>query len=220
LTTSRKFSNPDYWRDLLNSEHRNLTLFRSCFLSYSRIIAVTHPDNTLLWESDSIPGEVQGTPIIAKSVDHPGEYVYFTHNQKDNIGTVDEAVFGSFSIVQAEEGGGKLIFTEDAGDSDDDPNPSMLVSFRQAYAPLGVAHNPVGGRYPGGETKLHDLLVWGTNILDGEDDAGYTRAFQLPRLFNPIFARKLFDEECLLPLRARCYLTAFFLPQRVCQQSF
>ena len=79
----------------------------------SRIIAVSHPNNALMWESESIPGQIQGTPLITYSAASPGKYIMFTHNQK-NVSS--GSTYGTFSMVQA-DANGTLIFSEDAGDS-------------------------------------------------------------------------------------------------------
>ena len=99
--------------------------------------------------------------------------------------------FGSFSVLQADENG-SLMFTEDAGDSPSDPDPTTtrIGDLRQPYGPLGVSHSPVAGRYLGGENNLNDIIVWSTSVDEGRGGSGYTRVFQIPRLFQPVFAGK------------------------------
>ena len=166
----------------------------------SRVVAVTHPGNKLLWESDFIPGRIQGTPIISKNGDatgNPGRYVFFTHNQ-----VVDGSWVGTFSILQADLNGG-LVFSEMAGESSTDPQPEnfeFVNTLRLPYGPLGVAHTPDQGRYPAGQNRTSDLLVWSTSDGDGRDDNGYTRAFQFPKDFQPAFIGKCSSSLTILYL--------------------
>lgn len=164
----------------------NLTILMN-ILYRRRVVAVSHPGNELLWISESVPGEIQGTPVTSFF----GKYIFFTHNQ--NVGSITESVFGSFSILQADQEG-SLMFTEDAGNSPSDPDPSTtrIGDLKQPYGPVGVSHSPVAGRYLGGENNLNDIIVWSTSTDDGRGGNGYTRAFQIPRLFQPEFAGKLF----------------------------
>jgi hypothetical protein len=140
-----------------------------------------------MWISDIIPGEIQGKPLITESELSPGEYIFFTHNQ--NVETLEP--YGTFSMISSDTGA--LMYTEDAGDSLNDPDladvPS-LTSLRLPYAPLGVAHAPAFGRYPAGEGNGNDLFIWATSEGQGKSPAGYSRAFQLPRLFQPEFVGK------------------------------
>jgi hypothetical protein len=155
--------------------------------TFSRIIAVSHPGNKLLWVSDSIPGEIQGKPLITKNGPSPGEYIIFTHNQNVTIGDP----VGSFSMVMGVSG--SLIFTEVAGDSPYDPAQTNLVrveTLRLPYSPLGVASDPQKGKFPGGDGNTRDLFIWSTSTNDGLGPNGYTRAFQMPRLFTPDFVCK------------------------------
>jgi hypothetical protein len=150
---------------------------------FSRVIAVSHPGNKVMWTTDSIPGQIEGTPLITQNNRAPGEYIFFTHNHN----TTTIAPVGSFSLVAAEDG--ERLFSEVAGGSPNDPSPDMLT-LRLPYGPLGVAHFPAVGRYPGGEANDNDLFVWSTNAGEGKAPDGYTRAFQLPILFIPEFARE------------------------------
>jgi hypothetical protein len=137
-----------------------------------------------MWISEAIPGRIQGKPIITK-VD-PGDYIFFTHNRVDII---TGEVFGSFSMMNGKDG--VTMFTEVAGESRMDPEPSMLErisTLKLPYSALGVSHSPEYGRYPGGENNNHDLFVWSTGDLEGRSDNGYTRAFQLPKYFEPEFS--------------------------------
>jgi hypothetical protein len=163
-----------------------LSAILSLLFLYSRIIAVAHPGNKVLWISD-IPGEIQGKPLITESEVSPGEYIFFTHNQ--DVETMEP--YGSFSMIRGDTGA--LIYTEDAGDSLNDPDLTTLVrvtTLRLPYAPLGVAHEPAFGRYPAGEGNGNDLFIWSTSDGEGASPDGYTRAFQLPRLFQPEFVGK------------------------------
>lgn len=140
-----------------------------------------------MWVSESIPGEIQGKALSTQNGPNAGEYMFFTHNQ--NLMTADP--FGSFSSVLAETGA--LVFTEISGESQFDPEADTLArleSLRLPYGPLGVAYGPEYGRYPGGEGNSNDLFIWSTSVEDGKGPNGYTRAFQLPRLFTPDYARK------------------------------
>jgi outer membrane protein assembly factor BamB len=150
----------------------------------SRVIAVAHPNNRLLWISDSVPGQIQGTPIISQSSKDPGRYIFVTHNMNVTLGDP----IGGFSMIQA-DADGKLVFTEVAGTSRRDPTfTDRIETLAVPYGPLGVAHKPNFGRYPGGEGNSNDLLIWSTSSEDGEGPNGYTRAFQLPLTFAPEFA--------------------------------
>jgi len=154
----------------------------------SRIIAVDYPPKRIMWISESIPGAVEGKPVATRL--DSGEFIFFTHNQIDL--TTGEIV-GSFSMLNGADG--TLMFTEVAGESRFDPDESSLGrvdTLRLPYSALGVSHSPAYGRYPGGESNEHDLFVWSTSTLGGRGDNGYTRAFQLPKLFNPESAPDLF----------------------------
>jgi hypothetical protein len=139
-----------------------------------------------MWTSDAIPGRVQGTPIISQ-VDL-GMYVFFTHNRMNQT---SNQLVGSFSMIDGSTGA--WMFTESAGDSRMDPiQLSHVDTLRLPYAALGVAHQPEWGRYPGGEGNGHDLFIWSTSVSNGRGEGGYTRAFQLPKLFEPDFTPALF----------------------------
>lgn len=100
---------------------------------------------------------------------------------------------GTFSMLNGVDG--TVMFTEMAGESRVDPDPATLGgvgALRLPYAPLGVSHKPEWGRYPGGTGNVRDLFIWSTSDLDGRGDNGYTKAFQLPKLFEPVFAPALF----------------------------
>ena len=163
----------------------------------SQIIALHHPGKRVMW-SAIIPGEIQGKPMVASgdqfgTVDREGgSYIVFTHNQNVTISTRGAPV-GSFSMLLVETG--ELVFTEIAGDSRNDPNPTTdsmrLDSLRYPYGPLAHAPNPQGGQYPGGEGNAQDLFVWSTSIGNGIGDNGYTRLFQFPRFFQAENAGKL-----------------------------
>jgi hypothetical protein len=146
-----------------------------------------HPTNNIMWESDPVPGKIQGTPIISQG--DQGLYIFFTHNR---INKTSNEIVGSFSIIDGSDG--SLMFSEIAGDSRMDPDLNQLRrvdTLRLPYAALGVAHKPEWGKYPGGEGNVHDVLLWSTSVSEGREDAGYTRAFQLPKLFEPEFTPAL-----------------------------
>ncbi|KAG7361838.1 PQQ-like domain containing protein [Nitzschia inconspicua] len=150
----------------------------------SRVFAVSHPTNKILWKSESVPGTIQGSPIITQV--NPGLYVFFNHNQR-NL-TSGELV-GSFSMINGVDG--TMMFTEIAGESRVDPGPdtwSRISSLRLPYTALGVAHQPEWGRYPGGKDNIRDVFIWSTSDMEGRGEHGYTRGFQLPKLFDPRFA--------------------------------
>ncbi|KAL3936326.1 MAG: hypothetical protein SGARI_002605, partial [Bacillariaceae sp.] len=139
------------------------------------------------WISDPIPGRIAGNPIITQM--DPGLYVLFTHNVK-NV-TTDELV-GSFSMLNGLDGA--MMFSEEAGEGRLDPPPEALTrtsTLRLPYTALGVSHSPEYGRYPGGDNNRHDLFIWSTSDNQGRANNGYTRAFQLPKLFEPVFAPAL-----------------------------
>ncbi|KAL3919798.1 MAG: hypothetical protein SGILL_003571 [Bacillariaceae sp.] len=86
------------------------------------------------------------------------------------------------------------MFSELAGESRLDPEPDQLSrvsTVRLPYTALGASHSPEYGRYPGGDGNDHDLMIWSTSDSQGRGDNGYTRAFQLPKLFEPVFAPAL-----------------------------
>jgi hypothetical protein len=166
----------------------------SSFQYASRIVSLSHPDNKVLWVSDVIPGEVQGRPQVTER--KPGEYIVFTHNQ---LNMTTGELYGSVSMILADSG--MLAWTENAGDSSIDPNLDdlqLIDDLRLPYGPIGVAHFPEEGRYPGGEGNNNDIFVWATSDNDGLGPSGYTRAFQIPRLFEPAFARKFFVSTWLV----------------------
>ena len=150
-------------------------------------MAISHPNNSLLWESEPIPGVIQGTPVIGQSTDEAGnKYIYFTHNHNTESIDASLAVYGSFSFMDES---GNMIFTEDAGAATSDPAvPGRLDDYAQPYSPVGIAYMPMFGRYPGGADNANDLLLWSTSISDGQGPNGYTRAFQIPTPFAPDFA--------------------------------
>jgi hypothetical protein len=180
----------------------------------SRVVAVSHPQNNLLWVSDSVPGQIQGTPIVTRD----GKYIFFTHNE--NVSS--DAPFGSFSMVHAEDNG-KLLFTEVAGSSSDDPVPTRVETLLQPYGPLGVAHSPTEGRYLAGFTNSNDVFIWSTSTSEGKDPNGYTRAFQIPPFFSPPFARKYAvrrENKHLTRRDSNCLFPFFYsVPQPVSKQA-
>ena len=155
-------------------------------LRFSRIIKV-RGNNHVEWVSEAIPGAMSGKVVTTQGIVNPGTYIFFTHNQN----VTSEVPIGTFSMVLGETG--DLLFSEISGTSALDPNiadVTLLETWDLPYGPVGVEHNPVLGRYPGGEGNTNDLFVWSTSAGDGTRPTGYTRAFQLPRLFQPEFARK------------------------------
>lgn len=97
-------------------------------------------------------------------------------------------LFGSFSLVMADSG--RLLWTESAGESDLDPSVSnlRLDTLKLPYGAVGVSHFPSQGKYPGGLGNFNDIFVWSTSDEFGRAPNGYSRAFQLPRIFSPEFA--------------------------------
>jgi len=161
-----------------------LTLFVSAICS--RVIAMAHPSNDILWVSDPIEGEVQGTPIINSGLDRKGEFIYFTHNSV----TPDGAAVGIFSAMDSSSG--SLLFSEVAGSSPNDPQDLegfRIETLQFTYGPLGVSHIPIDGRYPGGARNSNDIFVWSTSDADGRGPNGYTRAFQVPSNWDGTFGK-------------------------------
>jgi hypothetical protein len=133
-----------------------------------------------------IPGEIQGKPLVTER--GPGEYILFTHNQ---LNMTTGELYGSVSMILADSG--VLTWTENAGENPLDPNPDdlqLINDLRLPYGPIGVTHFPEEGRIPGGEGNDNDIFVWATSDEEGLGPSGYTRAFQIPRLFEPDFAGK------------------------------
>jgi hypothetical protein len=58
------------------------------------------------------------------------------------------------------------------------------------YAPIGVAHFPTEGKFPGGQGNDNDVFIWSASTEKGMGPSGYTRVLQIPRVFAAAFARK------------------------------
>ena len=147
--------------------------FRFHFIFDSRLVAIAHPQNRVLWVSAPFIGIAQGTPIIAKSQRDAGRYVFITHNVHTDDGTIPAAE-GFFSIFTVQPSTAAQLFQEGAG--------SLSVSDRAPYTALGVAHRPVGNN---NNINNNDLFVWMTSTDDGTARSGYFRSFQLPIRFDP-----------------------------------
>jgi outer membrane protein assembly factor BamB len=138
--------------------------------SESRIIAVSHPSNQMLWISVPLAGEVAGTPFVTQSPDTVGSYIYTTHNTVK--GPTPE---GLFSVMAA--GDGAILLTESAS--------STGVANIYTYGPPGGSHFPSRGMYTGGENNTNDIVVWVTSDDNGLGREAFLRAFQLPMGFDP-----------------------------------
>jgi hypothetical protein len=137
--------------------------------SFSRIVAVSHPDGEHMFTSQAVLGKIVGTPIITKS----GQYIYATHNENMDSSTLSP--IGSFSIFSVSTNG-TVLWTE---------RSDFTVSEDAApYTGLAVAHSPSSGKYAGGEMTINDIVVWATSTQKGTGGTGYTRAFQLPSVFD------------------------------------
>lgn len=76
------------------------------------------------------------------------------------------------------EQNGTLMWTESAADSN-------VTEDDLPYTAFGVSHSPDNGKYDGGQFNNNDIVVWSTSGDNGVANAGYTRAFQLPPIFDP-----------------------------------
>ena len=65
---------------------------------------------------------------------------------------------------------------------------TRLSTLSVPYSPIGVVHQPTVQRYPGGAGNQNDLFVWASASEGGRGPNGYTRAFQLPTIFDAAFA--------------------------------
>lgn len=137
------------------------------FEGQSRVHAISHPNNDLLWTSPPLPGVVSGTPVVTSD----GRYVYLTRNT-DSFLAMPE---GHFTVLNADDG--TVHYTESA--TANHANDTM------PYGPLTIVHDPAGGHYQGGEFNRQDLAIWHTSSDGGEAKFGHTRIFQLPPYYNP-----------------------------------
>jgi hypothetical protein len=110
-----------------------------------------------------------GTPIITKT----GQYIYATHNE--NMDSTTLSPIGSFSIFYVPNNG-TVLWTE--------KSDATVAADAAPYSGLGVAHSPSSGKYTGGELITTDIVVWTTATEKGTGGGGYTRAFQLPFVFD------------------------------------
>jgi hypothetical protein len=136
----------------------------------------------LLWTSSSLPGKIQGTPVIDSNRKDPRrKYVLLTHNA--NVVSVDPdatstgGVIGHLTMLQATNG--NLVWTQTEIDIDE-----IGEEKAQGYGPLGFVDNPSMGKYSGGMENINDLIVWTNNAQEGRAKYGHTFAFQLPPLFH------------------------------------
>ena len=140
----------------------------------SRIVVVSHPDSRERnFTSPTVPGKIIGTPIITKSFRNAGQYIYATHNT--NTASLTDLPTGHFSIFEFSTNG-TVLWTESSNVTN--------ATDSAPYTALGVAHTPTSGKYAGGETLTNDIVVWTTSSQDGTSGDGYTRAFQLPFVFD------------------------------------
>jgi hypothetical protein len=139
----------------------------------SRLIAISHPYNRVLFTSPSFPGEVVGTPVVTRSPDTRGRYIFVN----TNVETTDGQLEGFFSVMLTVEDG-SIHYTEGAG--------SVSTTDRFPYAPFAVAHKPMLGKFPYGLMDNNDIVVWGTSDQEGRGKWGYTRAFQIPENYDPL----------------------------------
>lgn len=139
----------------------------------SRIIAIAHPFNEVLFVSEPLQGMVQGTPFVTKGT-FPGRYIFVTHNTNTMSSTLPSA--GHFSVLDV-AANGALYFTE----SIEDVDPNRILP----YGPLGASHSPSGGKFEGGRSNSNDLVVWLSNDDMGMGQEGFIRGFQFPVNFQP-----------------------------------
>ena len=109
-----------------------------------------------------------------------GLYILATHNT--NTTSLTEPPTGYFSIFDFNTNG-TVIWTEAS-------NATNATDIAP-YTALGVAHSPKFGKFTGGETNTNDIVVWTTSTQEGLGRDGYTRAFQLPFVFDPQFTSTL-----------------------------
>jgi hypothetical protein len=145
----------------------------------SRIVAIAHPFNEVLFVTEQVPGIIVGTPVVTMS-SFPGRYVYVTHNT-NTLSTAMPAT-GHFSVLDMTQDGA-IIFTESVVDVD----PGRIFP----YGPLGVAHNPTGGNYDSGQSNTNDIVAWTSSVDGGTGGVGFIRGFQLPVDFEPNSADSL-----------------------------
>jgi hypothetical protein len=139
----------------------------------SRIVAITHPYNRVMWISPSFPGTVVGTPVISRSVDTKGLYVFAVRNVNSE---------GHFSVFLTQEDGA-MHYTEAAG--------ATVCDDKLPYAPMTVVPKPWVGEYLGGLSNNNDVMIWTTSDQGGRGAYGYTRAFQVPQSYEPGVGRPM-----------------------------
>lgn len=139
----------------------------------SRIVAVSHPYNRVMFISPSLPGKAVGTPVVSRSVDTRGVYMFITHNaEREDDGGIE----GYFTVLLTAEDGA-VHYTEGAG--------KTVPTDTMPYGPLGVTPDPAGGKFPGGFGNNNDLMMWTTSEAEGRGVPGYLRAFQIPQNYDP-----------------------------------
>ena len=134
----------------------------------SRIVAIAHPVNQLLWVSEPLPGIIEGTPVVTRGT-FPGRYMFVTHNT--NTLSSSEQATGHFSVLDL-AANGKVIFTERLSDVD--------ASHIYPYGPLGVSHVPNLARFDSLFSNTNDIVVWTSTTKMGSGELGFIRGFQLP----------------------------------------
>lgn len=143
----------------------------------SRIVAISHPFNEVLFVSVPIAGIIQGTPVLSRGY-HPGRFIFVTHNT--NMMSTDETQpqTGHFSVLDTMFNG-TVVFTES--------HATVASSADRIfpYGPVGISHNPTHGNYLGAGSNTNDIVVWTTSALEGRGLQGSVRGFQLPVGFEP-----------------------------------
>ena len=134
------------------------------FAQKTRVVAVTIPDHTVMWESGSLPGTHEGSPVVVSDC-----CVFLTHNSKiTNQGITTQT--GHISLIDAQN-----------GDNLWEESESRRTSSPIGYGPPGVAKDPEKGMFAGAQDNCNDVVVWTSKDVDGKGKAGHTYAFQLPK---------------------------------------
>lgn len=137
----------------------------------SRVIAVLMlgESHEMIWQSMSLDGEIQGTPVINTNHGHPSKkYIFVSRNTQISKPDGSNETFGQLTMLRASTG--ETLWNENEAD----------LESSGGYGPLGIAHNPQLGKYSEGIGNESDMIVWTSSTDDGHGNTGYTFGFQLP----------------------------------------